>query len=269
MNFNLNLFFFSSVVKKGPTHLLLAISASLGTKGFNTRDCNKILQFQNLYHTFQRSRGYTFFTFFFSFSFLHLCHLFCLISVLSVHLPLCTFYTVILVFITALSIHPSIHASIHHPRCSTGCVLVVFIPVTSGVFPGHVPQTASSIWWLPWVLPLYEAPCSLCKLQPFPTCTHTLTGVHTLSRPCISVHTNTWSHAGHRVCTYCTDTCASAWKRTTICCRSSSMQTCAHSHRHTLAQTLHIQYRACLFSYILPGFAGKIVTSLHHWERDR
>lgn len=112
MNFNLNLFFFSSVVKKGPTHLLLAISASLGTKGFNTRDCNKILQFQNLYHTFQRSRGYTFFTFFF-FIFLSpslsplLSHFRFISSSSSLHIlhgHSCFYHC---------PVHPSIHSCIH------------------------------------------------------------------------------------------------------------------------------------------------------------
>lgn len=109
---------------------------------------------------------------------------FCIYSSLSlspvfVHLTVAVIILFSVFFIAPLSsLYPSILPAVWQGVC------VVFIRVTSGLFPGHVPGTASSAWWLPWVLPLHEPPCSPCKLQPVPctrkhswaythACTHT------------------------------------------------------------------------------------------------
>lgn len=120
---------------------------------------------------FQRNTGCTRFTFYFYFSFsissfLPASHFlfFGICSSLSLSLSIKLWQSLFSFpsfFITPLtSLHPSILPTVWQGVC------VVFIPVTSGLFPGHVPGPVSSAWWLPWVLPPHEPPCSLTILQP-------------------------------------------------------------------------------------------------------
>lgn len=169
-------------------HYLLAISQS--SRGSVVRCRYKTLQYQNICHTLTSHD--VLFPAEHRFWALHLFLIICLSTFLSISLylvslfylslsPVFTHLTLAVIILFSIpfiaplfSLHPSILPAVWQGVC------VVFIRVTSGLFPGHVLATASSAWWLPWVLPLHEPPCSLCKLQPVQrTRRHSWTYTHT------------------------------------------------------------------------------------------